>query len=358
MKAKDEHDTPSDEERPVPPFLVKTYNMVQDRKTDDIISWNEKGDAFVVKKQHEFSQNVLPNYFRTNCFSSFVRQLNFYGFRKRSTNMSTTAHFKHKNFKRDRMDLLHLIKKKTSESSNLKQSVTELQKEVAQLKEQYKQIWGVQHQILVLLTQFAPRNSAAFPHLQSPSDQTRFMYPNGMADGFGPRAPNASNIDLNALMMAHLQNGTPVPPAALLNGPQFTAQNNGTSPTPTSVGGGTMNGMNGSWKPPSTATIQDVTETDLGATRPGGKRGSSDDLKMEAGPSKKQKPVSFLQSPLPSPKSKVDEDLSLDSSMPSGKISEEPWGNGDQEDPYGLPSPLLSMPSISEAGDGEVFPSN
>eukprot|EP00954_Amorphochlora_amoebiformis_P027025 1382790-Amorphochlora_amoeboformis.AAC.2 len=73
--AKDDNDSQSEEEKPVPPFLLKTYEMVNDNKTDDIISWTPKGDAFVVKKQHQFSTEVLPNYFRTNCFSSFVRQV-------------------------------------------------------------------------------------------------------------------------------------------------------------------------------------------------------------------------------------------------------------------------------------------
>ncbi|KAL8534372.1 hypothetical protein ACS0TY_010403 [Phlomoides rotata] len=64
------------------PFLTKTYQLVDDRATDDVISWNVDGSAFVVWNQAEFARDLLPKYFKHNNFSSFIRQLNTYGFRK------------------------------------------------------------------------------------------------------------------------------------------------------------------------------------------------------------------------------------------------------------------------------------
>lgn len=73
----------SDLQRSIPaPFLTKTYQLVDDSSTDDIISWNECGSAFVVWRPPEFARDLLPNYFKHNNFSSFVRQLNTYGFKK------------------------------------------------------------------------------------------------------------------------------------------------------------------------------------------------------------------------------------------------------------------------------------
>ncbi|XP_064980039.1 heat stress transcription factor B-2a-like [Musa acuminata AAA Group] len=64
------------------PFLTKTYQLVDDPEMDDVISWNEDGSTFVVWRPAEFARDLLPKHFKHNNFSSFVRQLNTYGFRK------------------------------------------------------------------------------------------------------------------------------------------------------------------------------------------------------------------------------------------------------------------------------------
>nr|XP_010916598.1 heat stress transcription factor A-4b [Elaeis guineensis] len=65
-----------------PPFLTKTYEMVDDPSTNSIVSWSPSNSSFIVWNPPEFSRDLLPKYFKHNNFSSFVRQLNTYGFRK------------------------------------------------------------------------------------------------------------------------------------------------------------------------------------------------------------------------------------------------------------------------------------
>ena len=61
-----------------PPFLKKTFEMVEDSHTDPVVSWSQTRDSFVVWDSHEFSKTLLPKYFKHSNFSSFVRQLNTY----------------------------------------------------------------------------------------------------------------------------------------------------------------------------------------------------------------------------------------------------------------------------------------
>ncbi|KAA3468981.1 heat stress transcription factor B-2b-like [Gossypium australe] len=73
----------ADSQRSLPtPFLTKTYQLVDDPSVNDMISWNEDGSTFIVWRPAEFARDLLPKYFKHNNFSSFVRQLNTYGFRK------------------------------------------------------------------------------------------------------------------------------------------------------------------------------------------------------------------------------------------------------------------------------------
>uniref|UniRef100_A0A7N0TFN5 HSF-type DNA-binding domain-containing protein n=1 Tax=Kalanchoe fedtschenkoi TaxID=63787 RepID=A0A7N0TFN5_KALFE len=73
-----------------PPFLAKTYHLVDDPTTDQVISWSQDNNnsssssssSFVIWDPRTFSSTILPTYFKHTNFSNFIRQLNSYGFKK------------------------------------------------------------------------------------------------------------------------------------------------------------------------------------------------------------------------------------------------------------------------------------
>lgn len=95
--------------QPPPPFLLKTYDIVDDPETDDIVSWSEDGQRFTVWKPMEFARDLLPKNFKHNNFSSFVRQLNTYGFRKTNPDQQQ---FENDQFIRGRKELLVEIQRR------------------------------------------------------------------------------------------------------------------------------------------------------------------------------------------------------------------------------------------------------
>lgn len=88
----------------------------------ELIRWNDEGTSFLVIQPDDFSRQMLPRYFKHNNFSSFVRQLNMYGFHKVpqlqtdpsavASGQSSTWEFANPNFRRGRFDLLLLVKRK------------------------------------------------------------------------------------------------------------------------------------------------------------------------------------------------------------------------------------------------------
>ncbi|KAJ2829611.1 hypothetical protein IWW50_000758 [Coemansia erecta] len=115
-------------------FVNKLTEMVNDNQYQYLISWNFSGTSFVVCNIMEFSRELLPKHFKHNNFSSFVRQLNMYGFHK--VNKSPRGHrtmaenqiweFSHPKFIRDRPDLLEQIKRKTMESESLRREAGDM----------------------------------------------------------------------------------------------------------------------------------------------------------------------------------------------------------------------------------------
>lgn len=111
----------------VPPFVQKLYELVNASSTDELIRWSDIGDSFFVFEHERFANDVLPRFFKHRNFSSFVRQLNMYGFHKiphlqqgvlKSDTESEFWNFEHPNFHRGQPDLLCLVTRKNSKGGS------------------------------------------------------------------------------------------------------------------------------------------------------------------------------------------------------------------------------------------------
>ena len=91
-------------------FVQKLQRMCDDPSSDALIAWSADGTKIHILDLEPFSQQLLPQYFKHNSFSSFIRQMNTYGFNKVDADGWT---FAHPHFRRDDPEAMKLIKRRT-----------------------------------------------------------------------------------------------------------------------------------------------------------------------------------------------------------------------------------------------------
>ncbi|KAI8891484.1 winged helix DNA-binding domain-containing protein [Backusella circina FSU 941] len=165
--------------------------MVSDRRNHHLISWNPSGTSFLVCNATRFAQEVLPEHFKHSNFSSFVRQLNMYGFHKinksprgqRGTNENEIWEFSHPKFQSERTDLLEDIRRKAMDSellrretgdihasfamvqlsqADLLQQFRVLQENFANLLQGFDEMKKVQYQQQTIIKKLAERQGLSF----------------------------------------------------------------------------------------------------------------------------------------------------------------------------------------------------
>jgi len=200
-KKKESCDPNKPENQTIPIFLKKTYKMI-DTCEPAIASWTPDGEMFVVKDPELFATTIIPQYFDHNKFSSFARQLNFYGFRKMQAKPIRNADFdadtaKHvtfynEKFKRGRCDLLREIQRSTrggastlnadhqKEVETLKARITHLEQQVNDINEHFEEklrtmelsMLGRMEQMLIAINHTQQQQQTTPSHTPTPTMAT------------------------------------------------------------------------------------------------------------------------------------------------------------------------------------------
>ena len=108
-------------------FILKLFNILKDKRFSKYIYWSQDGKSFIIPNKKKFTKNVIPKFCNTQNYSSFVRQLNLYDFKKIKTVDRAIQKYKHKEFNESKgEEEIKLIKKpdrksdKEEEKSNQK----------------------------------------------------------------------------------------------------------------------------------------------------------------------------------------------------------------------------------------------
>lgn len=124
--------------KPATTFLLTTYHMLEDKENWSVIRWQNDGNSFVISSIEEFVK-ILPRYFKTRNYSSFVRQLNLYNFHK-IKNQEGLIEFGHEQFRRGAIENLQFITRKINQDSDSNRQKMKSQKP---LSFEYNRLLGI-----------------------------------------------------------------------------------------------------------------------------------------------------------------------------------------------------------------------
>jgi hypothetical protein len=99
------------------PFLVKLWGILDENNT--AMHWDEDGKTFSVMSTKDVETDILPRYFRSKLFSTFQRQLSYFGFKKQSTQHGKCRWY-HDLFQKNAPEKVLLIKRKVNSGNEHK----------------------------------------------------------------------------------------------------------------------------------------------------------------------------------------------------------------------------------------------
>jgi len=93
-----------------PPKLHQMLSQTEDDGLTSTVRWQPHGRCFIVCDQTQFTEQIMPTYFRQTKFSSFQRQLNLYGFNRITSGTDKGAYY-HELFLRGKDALAYRIQR-------------------------------------------------------------------------------------------------------------------------------------------------------------------------------------------------------------------------------------------------------
>ncbi|KXN71796.1 winged helix DNA-binding domain-containing protein [Conidiobolus coronatus NRRL 28638] len=98
-------------------FISRLYQTVEDPRCNTL-QWDSEGKSFLITDYDRFEKYTLPNCFNNSSVTSFIRQLNLYGFKRtsdgrklRGTAPNNFSSFAHQNFVQGQPHLIAKIKR-------------------------------------------------------------------------------------------------------------------------------------------------------------------------------------------------------------------------------------------------------
>jgi len=96
-------------------FPIKLHSILSNPRLSHIISWLPHGRSWRINNHKEFEQKIIPRYFRHRNLSSFMRQVNGWGFHRITAGLDRNSYYLEK-FLRGKSSLCKQIKRPSSKA--------------------------------------------------------------------------------------------------------------------------------------------------------------------------------------------------------------------------------------------------
>lgn len=128
-------------------FIRSLHTMINDTANHHLIRFSDDGKSVEIHNEQDFTAELLPKYYKHSSMSSFIRQLNNYGFRTTQTNLDRRilTVYSHSLFVRGNDHLIGLMTRNKSPTckkrlNNSNEQIKYMALEIGNLKDENKRL--------------------------------------------------------------------------------------------------------------------------------------------------------------------------------------------------------------------------